>query len=88
MSLSATTRVRNTTGFGYRANILFVDPANTGSFVSARGYYAHSDSTNAAYLAYGECASIYTTNTGCTGFQVYASSGNLTSGTITIWGWN
>jgi hypothetical protein len=88
LSLSDTTRVRNTAGLGYRGRLFFTDPASASTFPACFGEYNTPDSTNGAYLAWGVMAGVYQANAACTGFQVYASSGNISTGSITIWGWN
>lgn len=86
IDISGSTRNRITSGDGYVAHMIVFNP---GASIKTRlqGHYNVYD-WNIDGIAYGTFNAEYLTAAPCTGFQIYASSGNIASGEIQIYGWN
>ena len=74
-------------GSGLSGTITIQNPSSTSVAAQFFGttYAQYSASASAMYMNYGQ---YNTTGAATTGFQVFFSAGNITSGSIEIYGWN
>lgn len=87
IDLSGGARVSNTAGNGYTGRILLMN-ANQGTgykqcIIDSGGL---DTGTNNYNRLWGTAQ--LNTATAITGFQMYMSSGNISTGTVQVWGWN